>query len=111
MSDFTANKANDAVTKQPWATVDAARALQETFLSSCGGELKSNVVRMSLFLENERTVAVLAGHVKDRVVDEYRAFRSVAGGLFEGTLALVDDDRLGQILSSLTETETEPSGS
>lgn len=42
------------------------------------------MTRLKLYLEEDRTVAVLVRHVQDRIVDEYAEFRRVVWSEYDG---------------------------
>ncbi|KAF7972543.1 hypothetical protein HWV62_17744 [Athelia sp. TMB] len=67
-------------------TEESARKLHEEFYLSCERDLRSNVARLRLYLEDDRTVGVLLGHVVDRIVDEYAEFREVVWKFYAGGL-------------------------
>lgn len=50
------------------------------FRSACERDLRVGVLRMRLYLEDEKTVNVLLTHVRDRIVEEYAFFRSMMWG-------------------------------
>ena len=62
------------------------------------------MVRLKLYLENDRTVGLLVQHVIERVVDEYGTFRAVAGNMYAGALRpnLLEDGDLREMLKSVT---------
>ena len=89
----TQHSAHDATLQSPKPSISqeafsqsAASNLQEEFYLSCERDLRSNVARMRLYLEDDRTVSVLLGHAMDRIVDEYAEFREVVWGMYEGKL-------------------------
>jgi hypothetical protein len=47
-----------------------------------------------LYLEDEKIVGVLMGHIQDRIVEDYEAFRDVSESMYAGALR-------GVMLSSL----------
>ncbi|KAF8638150.1 hypothetical protein AX17_002407 [Amanita inopinata Kibby_2008] len=51
--------------------------LDRNFRESCEHHLRLGVNQIRLYLEDDRTVGVLVGHVLDRIVEEYAAFREV----------------------------------
>ncbi|KIY73271.1 Sec34-domain-containing protein [Cylindrobasidium torrendii FP15055 ss-10] len=69
---------NEIPSTQRPSQADAARSLRDAFVGACGGALRANVMRLSLYLESDRTVGVLVGHVEERIVDEYSAYRNMA---------------------------------
>ena len=60
--------------------------MHDDFRLGCERDLRSNVARLRLYLEDDRTVGVLVGHVTDRIVDEYAAFRDVIWNMYMGAL-------------------------
>lgn len=42
------------------------------------------MARLRLYLEDDRTVGILVGHVMDRIVDEYAALREVVWNMYMG---------------------------
>jgi hypothetical protein len=52
----------------------AAEALEAEFRRVCETELRANVGRLKLYLEEEKTVRVLVEHVVERVMDAYLEF-------------------------------------
>lgn len=42
--------------------------------------------RLRLYLEDDRTVSVLLGHVMDRIVDDYSGFREMVWSMYSGDL-------------------------
>lgn len=64
------------ITSQPWATPAALSAMYTQFRSACAAELRGAVGRLRLYLEDERTVGVLVGHVQDRIVDDWLEWRA-----------------------------------
>lgn len=69
---------------QPWASEAAASALITGFREACLRDLRAAVARLKLYLEEDRTVAVLVKHVQERIVDEYAEFRRVVWMEYEG---------------------------
>lgn len=67
-------------------TQEAAQKLHEDFYLACERDLRSNVARLRLYLEDDRTVGVLVGHVMDRIVDEYSDYREVVWKFYAGAL-------------------------
>ncbi|VDC01231.1 unnamed protein product, partial [Peniophora sp. CBMAI 1063] len=73
----------------PSAAQDAARAS----LDAIARDLRAGAARLRLYVPDSRTVGVLLGHVKDRVVEEYGAFVAVVGKEAGVQVAEVDDVR------------------
>ena len=69
---------------QGWASDAAVSALLTGFREACLRDLRAAVARLKLYLEEERTVAVLVKHVQERVVDEYAEFRRVVWAEYDG---------------------------
>lgn len=74
------------LTSQPWAQQPGAEELDRSFRASCERDLRGNVARMRLYLEDDRTVGVLVEHVQDRIMDEYVAFKDVVWNMYAGGL-------------------------
>ncbi|KAF9027602.1 Sec34-domain-containing protein [Hymenopellis radicata] len=110
VNDFNAawhTKENDGatpLTAQPWASQAAAEELNANFRSACERDLRSSVVRLKLYLENDRTVGVLVQHAMERIVDEYLAFRGVAWNMYAGALrsGLLDEHDIREVLKTVT---------
>jgi hypothetical protein len=60
--------------------------LHGDFYLACERDLRADVARLRLFLEDDRTVGVLVGHVMDRIVDDYANFREVVWNMYMGAL-------------------------
>jgi hypothetical protein len=80
---------------QEWSNQSAAEALDKQFRNTCESELRANVVRLRLYLEDSRTVGVLVQHVQERIMEEYEVFREVVGGMYAGVLREVVLSRVG----------------
>ncbi|KAH9839058.1 Sec34-like family-domain-containing protein [Rhodofomes roseus] len=79
------------VQSMPWATPTAVNALFTTFNGACATELRAAVGRLRLYLEDERTVSVLLGHVQDRIVDDWAEWRALVRDVYPiGSGAEVD---------------------
>ncbi|KAJ7252598.1 Sec34-like family-domain-containing protein [Mycena rebaudengoi] len=70
----------------------AAEELERAFRAACERDLRAHAARLRLYLEDDRTVAVLLQHIQDRIVDGYAVFRDVvwnmyAGGMRAGVLS------------------------
>ena len=65
------------------------------------------MARLKLYLEDDRTVGVLVGHVMDRIVDEYAEFREVVWNMYLGALRdiLFSTSALRDNLSAICEEE------
>ncbi|KII92962.1 hypothetical protein PLICRDRAFT_37778 [Plicaturopsis crispa FD-325 SS-3] len=77
------------LTAQPWAQQSSAEELDNVFRLACERDLRSNVARLRLYLEDGRTVGVLMLHIQDRIADEYAAFRDVVSNMYTGALKSV----------------------
>lgn len=64
----------------------AAEKLHENFYLACERDLRASVARLRLYLEDDRTVGVLVGHITDRIVDEYVTFRELIWDMYGGAL-------------------------
>lgn len=94
---------NDAKTPLPdWALQNAAEDVHRSFIENLHRELPLKVVKLRLYLEDSRTVAVLLQHVQDRIIEEYATFGDVVqrryGGSFQSTL---DTNSFRNILRSI----------
>ncbi|KZT63738.1 Sec34-domain-containing protein [Daedalea quercina L-15889] len=79
------------LTSLPWATPTAVNALFTAFNGACVTELRAAVGRLRLYLEDERTVSVLLGHVQDRIVDDWAEWRTLVRDVYPtGSGAEVD---------------------
>ncbi|KAK0197162.1 Sec34-like family-domain-containing protein [Armillaria mellea] len=74
------------LTTQEWASQAAAEELNDKFRAACERDLRANVLRLKLYLEDDRTVKVLIRPVQDQVVEEYDSFRDVAWNMYAGAL-------------------------
>jgi hypothetical protein len=63
-----------------------AEKLQDDFRLACERDLRADVARLRLYLEDDRTVGVLVGHVMDRIVDDYTNFREAVWNMYMGAL-------------------------
>jgi len=90
-----------------WAQQPAAEALDSAFRSACQSELRANITRLRLYLEDGRTVGVLVEHVKDRVADEYAAFREIIWNMYAGALreGVLDERALREMLRGVCDEE------
>jgi conserved oligomeric Golgi complex subunit 3 len=75
-----------ALAAQGWASEPAVSALVSGFREACLRDLRAAVARLKLYLEEERTVAVLVKHMQERIVDEYAEFRRVVWSEYSGTV-------------------------
>ncbi|EIN11167.1 Sec34-domain-containing protein [Punctularia strigosozonata HHB-11173 SS5] len=71
---------------QDWATQPRAEELESHFRLACERDLRAAVIRMKLYLEDERTVGVLVVHAQERIVDEYVGFAEMVGTLYPGDM-------------------------
>lgn len=60
-----------------WAQLPAVAALDRGFRQACETGLRAAVVRLELYLEDERTVRVLLEHVVEQVMDAYMGFEEI----------------------------------
>lgn len=84
VSQHNASPQKQALTSQTWASEAAVSALIGEFKEACLRDLRSAVARLKLYLEEDRTVAVLVKHVQERIVDEYAEFRRVVWSEYSG---------------------------
>ena len=80
---------------QEWSNQSAAEALDTQFRIACESVLRMNVVRLRLYLEDNRTVGVLVQHVQEKIMEEYEVFRDIVGGMYAGALREVVLSRIG----------------
>lgn len=101
------------ITAQESFAQPAAEKLHESFNLACERDLRSNVSRMRLYLEDDRTVSVLVGHVIDRIMDEYAGFRDVVSSMYSGDLkgVLFSPTGLRERLKTICEEKGPESGS
>lgn len=71
---------------QAWASETAVSALVAGFRDACLRDLRASVARLRLYLEEDRTVAVLVKHAQERIVDEYAELRRVVWSEYEGSV-------------------------
>lgn len=69
---------------QSWASDAAISALVTGFKEACLRDLRPAVTRLKLYLEEDRTVAVLVKHIQERIIDEYAEFRRVVWNECQG---------------------------
>jgi conserved oligomeric Golgi complex subunit 3 len=74
------------LTEQDWASQAAAEELHAKFVESCERDLRAAVMKLRLYLEDDRTVSVLLTHVKEAVVDGYMGYREVVQNMYAGAL-------------------------
>lgn len=84
VSQHKASPQKQSLTAQTWASDTAVSALTTEFKDACLRDLRSAVARLKLYLEEDRTVAVLVKHIQERIVDEYAEFRRVVWNEYEG---------------------------
>ena len=63
-----------------------AEKLHNDFRLACERDLRADVTRLRLYLEDDRTVGVLVGHVMDRIVDDYASFRETVWTVYTDAL-------------------------
>jgi len=83
---LNAHPEQQPLTAQESFAQPAAEQLHENFRLAYSRDLRASVTRLRLYLEDDRTVGVLVGHVMDRIVDEYAAFREVVWNMYIGAL-------------------------
>jgi len=71
---------------QSWAQQPAVEALEKSFRVACERDLRASIARMRLYLEDDRTVGLLVGHIQDRIVEDYEGYRDVSWSIFAGNL-------------------------
>ncbi|KAF8647847.1 hypothetical protein AX16_006515 [Volvariella volvacea WC 439] len=62
-------------------TEQYALTLESQFHEALHRDLRANVTRLRLYLEDDRTVGVLVAHMQDRVMDEYAEFKDIVKSL------------------------------
>ncbi|KDQ55621.1 hypothetical protein JAAARDRAFT_59617 [Jaapia argillacea MUCL 33604] len=60
--------------------------LAENFQLCCHRDLRANVARLRLYVEDEKAVGVLVGHIIERIEDAYEEFGELVKGRFGGEL-------------------------
>ena len=60
-----------------WSSPGAVNALWAGLNTSASTEMRSAIHKLRLYLEDERTVNVLLGHIQDRVVDDWAEWRAL----------------------------------
>lgn len=98
-----ATEDSTALHTQDWAQQSAAQELDEAFRLACHRDLNANVLRLRLYLEDDRTVGVLLQHVQDRITDEYSAFRDAAVSMYAESMrdTLLSSTALRALLKSV----------
>lgn len=76
----------DTVVTDQTTQHSTAEALIKGFHDALEHNLRNSVVRVRLYLEDNRTVDVLVGHIQDRIGDEYARFRETLWNMFDGAL-------------------------
>jgi len=71
--------------QQEWPQPSAAADLDIGFRRTCETDLRAAIGRLKLYLEEERTVRVLAEHIVERLMDAYVGFAEVVRRLYSGT--------------------------
>ncbi|GJE92841.1 Sec34 domain-containing protein [Phanerochaete sordida] len=84
VSQHNAQPQKQPLAAQAWASEPAVSALVSGFREACLRDLRAAVTRLKLYLEEDRTVAVLVKHVQERIVDEYAEFRRVIWSEYSG---------------------------
>ena len=70
--------------QQEWPQPSAAAELDVEFRRACETDLRAAIGKLKLYLEEERTVRVLAEHVVERLMDAYAGFAEVMRRLYSG---------------------------
>ncbi|TFK66890.1 Sec34-domain-containing protein [Pluteus cervinus] len=78
------NSSPQTLSQQAWASRPAAESLDDSFRQSIDRDLRANVTRLRLYVEDDRAVRVLVAHVQDRIMDEYALFKDVVKKLYGG---------------------------
>ncbi|KAL0957027.1 hypothetical protein HGRIS_003128 [Hohenbuehelia grisea] len=78
------SSAPPSLAAQPWAQKAALEALSSDFRAACAGELRTRILRLRLYLEDERTAGVLAGHVRARILEAHGTWRDAVWGVLSG---------------------------
>jgi len=68
---------NSQSQKSPSPSAAVIEEMDQNFRLSCHRDLRSAMLQMRLYLEDDRTVHVLLLHVRDKIVDEYTDFRQM----------------------------------
>jgi len=77
-------------------------SLDNGFRTGCQRDLQGAVLKLRLYLEDERTVDVLVGHVRSRLEDQYSSFRTVVGGKgMSGHNSLMSSTELQSFMTEL----------
>ncbi|KAI0088101.1 Sec34-domain-containing protein [Irpex rosettiformis] len=74
------------------------------FSVACHRDLRVAVAKLGLYLEDDRTVAVLVKHTQERIVDEYMEFRRAVWGAAVGKEAqtgIMNEDAVRALLSEV----------
>ncbi|EGN97381.1 hypothetical protein SERLA73DRAFT_57800 [Serpula lacrymans var. lacrymans S7.3] len=97
------DKAPTSLVTQTWAQQHAAEDLHEKFILSCERDLRSSVMRMRLYLEDDRTVSVLVGHIKEAIMEDYMAFRDLVWNMYAGAMksTVLSAERLEETLRTI----------
>ena len=70
---------------QNW--VSEVDGLNLRFRETCERELRSDVNRLRLYLEDQRTVHVLLDHIQERVLEVYAGYRDMVMAMMMGGLS------------------------
>lgn len=87
----------------PPPTIQPQQVLSE-FTVACHRDLRAAVAKLGLYLEDDRTVAVLVKHTQERIVDEYMEFRRAVWSTAVGTEAqtgIMNEDSVRALLSEV----------
>lgn len=75
--------------EQDWAQQAIAENLHRGFVDACERDLRSFVMKLRLYLEDDRTVSVLVTHIEEAIIDDYLAFRDVVWNMYAGAMKAV----------------------
>ena len=84
---------------QNW--VSELDGLNLQFREACERELRSDVNRLRLYLEDQRTVHVLLDHIQERIIDVYAGYRDLVmmiGGPSNSGQHVLSDSLLRELL-------------
>ncbi|KAL6301269.1 Sec34-like family-domain-containing protein [Sparassis latifolia] len=88
------------LTTKLWAMPGTAQSLLDSFRAACVNEPPKILARLRLYLEDERTVLVLAGHICDKVCADYRRWAEMAKMMFGGVVVPPPVEEIRQLLLS-----------
>ncbi|EKM54776.1 uncharacterized protein PHACADRAFT_197206 [Phanerochaete carnosa HHB-10118-sp] len=109
VSQHNALPQKQPLTAQAWAAEAAVSALVSGFREACLRDLRAAVARLKLYLEEDRTVAVLMKHVQERIVDEYAEFRRLVWSEYDGPVRseVSNEEPLRALLQEACGSDTE----